>query len=145
MKIFLYLFGKFCITIAFTVVYVYTTELFPTQLRHSLLGTCSMFGRMGSIVAPQTPLLVNIDAHKTIIMNWIFIYYIIGIFSERLHGEFAFTFIRWNVYSIRLYGAVFPRDFKYQIAGHHWRSREHIEIEKQQVTGETTFKKRLVI
>ncbi|XP_077294525.1 organic cation transporter protein-like isoform X2 [Arctopsyche grandis] len=57
LKIFLYLFGKFCITIAFTVVYVYTTELFPTQLRHSLLGTCSMFGRMGSIVAPQTPLL----------------------------------------------------------------------------------------
>lgn len=57
----LYLIGKFSISISFTIVYVYTTELFPTVLRNSLLGVCSMFGRFGSISAPQTPLLASIS------------------------------------------------------------------------------------
>lgn len=58
-RFFLYLIGKFSISISFTIVYVYTAELFPTSLRNSLLGICSMFGRFGSISAPQTPLLVS--------------------------------------------------------------------------------------
>ena len=59
-KLIVFLAGKFAITIAFTVVYVFTAELFPTELRHTMLGTCSMVGRIGSIIAPQTPLLVSI-------------------------------------------------------------------------------------
>ncbi|CAB0035149.1 unnamed protein product [Trichogramma brassicae] len=55
----LYVCGKGCITMAFSTSYVYTTELFPTTLRHSLLGICSMTGRVGSILAPQTPLLAK--------------------------------------------------------------------------------------
>ncbi|KOX77959.1 Solute carrier family 22 member 21 [Melipona quadrifasciata] len=55
----LYLGGKWCITMSFSTIYIYTTELFPTNLRHSLLGICSMTGRMGSILSPQTPLLVS--------------------------------------------------------------------------------------
>jgi uncharacterized membrane protein len=62
-KLIVFLAGKFAITIAFTVVYVFTAELFPTELRHSMLGTCSMVGRIGSIIAPQTPLLVSITYH----------------------------------------------------------------------------------
>jgi hypothetical protein len=58
-KLIVFLAGKFAITIAFTVVYVFTAELFPTELRHTMLGTCSMVGRVGSIIAPQTPLLVS--------------------------------------------------------------------------------------
>ncbi|XP_077294523.1 organic cation transporter protein-like [Arctopsyche grandis] len=54
-----YLMGKYCITMAFGSLYVYTSELFPTPLRHSLLSSCSMIGRIGSIVAPQTPLLAE--------------------------------------------------------------------------------------
>lgn len=46
-------------TIAYTVLYMYCTEMFPTCLRHSLLSVCSMFGRIGSITAPQVPLLVR--------------------------------------------------------------------------------------
>ncbi|PNF42889.1 hypothetical protein B7P43_G12899 [Cryptotermes secundus] len=57
LRMLLFLLGKFSITISFTVVYVYTTEMFPTELRHSLLGVCAMVGRIGSMVAPQTPLL----------------------------------------------------------------------------------------
>ncbi|KAJ8682283.1 hypothetical protein QAD02_018075 [Eretmocerus hayati] len=55
----MYVCGKGCITMAFATSYVYTTELFPTTLRHSLLGICSMTGRIGSILAPQTPLLAK--------------------------------------------------------------------------------------
>ncbi|XP_068617258.1 organic cation transporter protein-like [Battus philenor] len=53
----LYLIGKIAITQAFSGIYMYTSELFPTHARHSLLGFCSMVGRIGSIVAPQMPLL----------------------------------------------------------------------------------------
>lgn len=56
----LYMAGKMCITAAFSTTYVYTAEMFPTTLRHSLLGFCSMTGRIGSILSPQTPLLMQI-------------------------------------------------------------------------------------
>ncbi|KAK2587577.1 hypothetical protein KPH14_003705 [Odynerus spinipes] len=56
----LYMGGKWCITMSFSTVYLYTAEMFPTNLRHSLLGICSMTGRIGSILAPQTPLLAQI-------------------------------------------------------------------------------------
>ena len=60
-KLTMFMIGKFAITISFAVVYVYTAELFPTNVRHSLLGYCSMFGRIGSMLAPQTPLLKTIN------------------------------------------------------------------------------------
>ncbi|XP_054712984.1 organic cation transporter protein-like [Uloborus diversus] len=44
--------GRFCITGSFGILYLYTTELFPTVVRNAAIGTCSMFGRIGSIVAP---------------------------------------------------------------------------------------------
>jgi len=56
----IYLVGKFGATAAFTVMYVITSEIFPTPLRQSLMGACSMFGRIGSMVAPQMPLLEKI-------------------------------------------------------------------------------------
>lgn len=58
LKLLLFLIGKFAISVSFLMTYVFTTELFPTNLRHRCLGMCSMFGRIGSMVAPQTPLLV---------------------------------------------------------------------------------------
>ncbi|XP_060866747.1 organic cation transporter protein-like [Metopolophium dirhodum] len=59
LNVLLYLIGKFSITISFVILYMYTAEMFPTEIRHSLFGICSMFGRIGSMVAPQTPLLVT--------------------------------------------------------------------------------------
>ncbi|KAG7205279.1 hypothetical protein KM043_007284 [Ampulex compressa] len=63
-----YMGGKWCITMAFATVYVYTAELFPTSLRHSLLGICSMTGRIGSILSPQTPLLAQIMPELPLIL-----------------------------------------------------------------------------
>lgn len=43
--------GKFFATITFFVVYLITAELFPTVLRTSVIGVCSMAGRTGSITS----------------------------------------------------------------------------------------------
>lgn len=59
LNLILFLLGKCSITVSFTVLYVYATELFPTNLRHSLMGICSTFARFGSMAAPQTPLLMR--------------------------------------------------------------------------------------
>lgn len=50
--------GKCFIHHSFTSLYVYTIELWPTSLRYSIMGICSMVARIGSITAPMTPLLV---------------------------------------------------------------------------------------
>ncbi|CAH2047647.1 unnamed protein product, partial [Iphiclides podalirius] len=57
-RLILYLMGKFGISVVVTALYVYTSELYPTEYRHSLLGFSSMIGRIGSISAPLTPALM---------------------------------------------------------------------------------------
>ncbi|KPJ03083.1 Organic cation transporter protein [Papilio xuthus] len=53
----IYLSGKFSITVAYSSVYIYVSEVFPTNVRQSLLAVCSALGRVGSTLAPLTPLL----------------------------------------------------------------------------------------
>ncbi|CAH0725061.1 unnamed protein product, partial [Brenthis ino] len=53
----IYLSGKFSITVAYSSVYIYVSEVFPTNVRQSLLAVCSSLGRVGSTLAPLTPLL----------------------------------------------------------------------------------------
>jgi len=43
----------------FAVIYVYTTEIFPTPLRTIALGTSSTVARVGAIIASFIPLLVS--------------------------------------------------------------------------------------
>lgn len=50
-------------TFSYNIVYMYTSELFPTYTRNSMHSICSAVGRVGSLLAPQTPLLVS--AHQT--------------------------------------------------------------------------------
>ncbi|KAL4711637.1 hypothetical protein ACJJTC_011345 [Scirpophaga incertulas] len=55
----LYFLGKFVATFTFSTVYMYTSELFPTYTRNSMHALCSAIGRVGSILAPMTPLLTQ--------------------------------------------------------------------------------------
>lgn len=59
-RIILYIIGKTGVTISFTILYVFSSELFPTYLRHSFMNACSTIGSVGSMIAPQTPLLVSV-------------------------------------------------------------------------------------
>ncbi|XP_071954547.1 solute carrier family 22 member 15-like isoform X2 [Antedon mediterranea] len=51
--------GKFGISSAFTGIYVYSVELIPTVVRNSGMGICSMFARIGGIIAPQLDTMGN--------------------------------------------------------------------------------------
>lgn len=55
----LFFVGKLAIAFAFNSLYVFTVELYPTHARSSALAACSLVGRIGSALAPQTPLLVS--------------------------------------------------------------------------------------
>lgn len=55
--------GKGSINLAFVTMYMYTSEQFSTDIRNTILNTCSMVGRVGSIVAPWV-VLVNIFCYE---------------------------------------------------------------------------------
>lgn len=57
----LFLIGKFTITVSFSTMYTFTSEIFPTNYRHTLLGFCSGFGRLGSIIATQATFLQSLN------------------------------------------------------------------------------------
>lgn len=44
--------GKFGVTAAFSMVYVYTAELYPTVVRNMGVGVSSTASRLGSILSP---------------------------------------------------------------------------------------------
>ncbi|XP_041980415.1 organic cation transporter protein-like [Aricia agestis] len=59
----LYLVGKWCVTLTYSSVYIYVSEVFPTSMRQTLISFCSTAGRIGSLIAPLTPLLT--EYHKS--------------------------------------------------------------------------------
>ncbi|XP_015675048.1 solute carrier family 22 member 4-like [Protobothrops mucrosquamatus] len=52
LSLILVMLGKFGITSAFSMLYVYTAELYPTTVRNMAVGSASMSSRVGSIIAP---------------------------------------------------------------------------------------------
>ncbi|KAL4232572.1 hypothetical protein ACF0H5_007262 [Mactra antiquata] len=51
--------GKFGISAAFAIIYVWSAELFPTLVRNSGMGSSSMMARVGSMVSPYVADLGN--------------------------------------------------------------------------------------
>uniref|UniRef100_A0A1I7WBW3 Tyrosine-protein phosphatase domain-containing protein n=1 Tax=Heterorhabditis bacteriophora TaxID=37862 RepID=A0A1I7WBW3_HETBA len=47
-----WLLGKFSISCSFMSLFVYATEIFPTNIRNVLIGMCSVLARIGGIAAP---------------------------------------------------------------------------------------------
>ena len=48
---FFYLFGKLLAGLCFGMCYLYTSELYPTPLRGTAVGSCSTMARVGGIIA----------------------------------------------------------------------------------------------
>jgi MFS family permease len=59
MKTIAFVIGKMLITISFSCLYIFTIEIFPTNLRHRFFSICSVVGRIGSILTPLTPILAQ--------------------------------------------------------------------------------------
>lgn len=56
----LWLIGKFGISCAFTCLFVYASEVFPTNLRSGCIGVCEILARLGGVFAPEVNALVSI-------------------------------------------------------------------------------------
>ena len=53
------LIGKASIVSCFCIIFIYSSELFPTVIRTVGVGCCAFWGRVGSLLAPQILLAVN--------------------------------------------------------------------------------------
>ncbi|KAL0994546.1 hypothetical protein UPYG_G00123800 [Umbra pygmaea] len=55
--------GKFAFTVCFTVVYIYTAEIYPTVVRSAGVGMCSSAARLGTIAAPYVIYLGSVNKY----------------------------------------------------------------------------------
>ncbi|KAF8355775.1 hypothetical protein PRIPAC_97398 [Pristionchus pacificus] len=53
--------GKLAITVAYMNIYVMGSEIFPTQLRNSVIGICGVISRLGGVFAPYVKTLSRIS------------------------------------------------------------------------------------
>lgn len=51
--------GKASMTFSFGLLYIFTAEQWPTNLRTTIMNSCSMIGRIGSMIAPVVVILVR--------------------------------------------------------------------------------------
>lgn len=60
LQIVLAILGKFGATSSFSIVFVYTAELFPTEIRTTAVGASSSFARVGGMIAPIVMFLATV-------------------------------------------------------------------------------------
>lgn len=56
--------GKCFNTSAFAIIYIWTSELYPTVVRSAGVGIASMFARVATILSPFIGNLVSFDIHR---------------------------------------------------------------------------------
>ena len=70
--------GKFAISGSFNVIFIFASELYPTEIRSNGVGFTSGIGRIGGILAPFITLLQNNEAFEFVPLS---IFGILGICS----------------------------------------------------------------
>ncbi|KAI1280445.1 Organic cation transporter protein [Halotydeus destructor] len=53
-RIFFAIMGRGCIAASYALIYIYSAEIYPTMVRSLAIGLCSMFSRLGGVIAPLT-------------------------------------------------------------------------------------------
>ena len=83
--------GKFGATCSFCIIFVYTAEMFPTEIRSTAVGSSSTCARIGGILAPQ----VNWNTELQSIQNLTFFHllgcqfiYCLDPFASTHNGRF---------------------------------------------------------
>lgn len=92
----LFFMGKIFIRHATQSMYVFTGELWPTSSRSTMLNTCSMFGRIGSILAPMTPLLVQFNIIQISTSITYFVILFLPHFLGAIFGVIAIFSFLWH-------------------------------------------------
>lgn len=91
-RLLLFFIGKCAISVSFYVLYVYTTELYPTFLRQSLMGICSAFGFIGLWFIN----VIHIDILKYSIQ---YLFFMIQVLCwHRKHRYWLVFFFKFQVY-----------------------------------------------
>ncbi|XP_075756467.1 solute carrier family 22 member 4 [Pelodiscus sinensis] len=109
LSVFLVMLGKFGITSAFSMLYVYTAELYPTIVRNMAVGATSMSSRVGSIIAPY---FVYLGAYDR------FLPYI-------LMGSLTILIGILTLFLPESYGNPLPETFGQMLRVKGFRSRQH--------------------
>ncbi|NWV85888.1 S22AG protein, partial [Dasyornis broadbenti] len=73
--------GKFCIGVAFGLIYLYTAELYPTIVRSLAVGSGSMMCRVGSVVAPFCVYLRSVWIFMPLVATVYFFQLLVGIMA----------------------------------------------------------------
>ncbi|CAF4573133.1 unnamed protein product [Rotaria sp. Silwood1] len=74
--------GKFAISAATGVTYIFVPELFPTTIRGTGMGVFAFFGRLGSTIAPLID--ASISHNPTLIINMYYLYTVLTIIGVLL-------------------------------------------------------------
>lgn len=83
-----YMIGKASVTLAFALMYCFTAEMWPTNLRTSIMNTCSMVGRVGSMISPLIVILVSLRRRKlTLDKRYHDCFFFFVIFQGAQHGS----------------------------------------------------------
>lgn len=69
--LFVALLGKFCVSAVFSVSLLYISELYPTEIRNTGLGTSLTVSQIGSVIAPYVVELLVMAIKHYIVLQFL--------------------------------------------------------------------------